>query len=107
MDGICKRGDLDPDIFSCRSLLEKVAENEIGLKKIIPHSCYFSDELGVSNFFIKIQNWCLLYVEAYGTIKTWKKIYLLLRETHFHMVEDMFILYSTILSSARNIENRF
>ena len=83
------------------------AEFNRDIKKVTPHSCYFSDELGVSNFSIKIQNWCLLYTEAYGTIKTWKKIYLLLRETHFHMVEDMFILYSTILSGARNIENRF
>ena len=83
------------------------AEFNRDIKKVTPHSCYFSDELGVSNFSIKIQNWCLLYTEAYGTIKTWTKIYLLLREIHFHMVEDMFILYSTILSGARNIENRF
>ena len=83
------------------------AEFNRDIKKVTPHSCYFSDELGVSNFSIKIQNWCLLYTEAYGTIKTWKKIYLLLREIHFHMVEDMCILCNIILSGARNIENRF
>ena len=44
------------------------AEFNRDIKKVTPHSCYFSDELGVSNFSIKIQNWCLLYTEAYGTI---------------------------------------
>ena len=30
------------------------AEFNRDIKKVTPHSCYFSDELGVSNFFIKI-----------------------------------------------------
>ena len=83
------------------------AEFNRDIKKVTPHSCYFSDELGVSNFSIKIQNWCLLYTEAYGTIKTWKKIYLLLREIHFHMVEDMCIPCSIIWYGVQNTGKRF
>ena len=67
------------------------------LKNGTPHSRYLSDELGVPNFFIKTQNKCLLYRVAYGIIQIWKKICLLLRRMSFHMVEDMCILYSTIL----------
>ena len=63
-----------PTIITSDRVVKAFAENSITLKRVTPHSCYFSDELGVSNFFIKIQNWCLLYMEAYGTIKTWKKI---------------------------------
>ena len=51
-----------------------------GLKNGTPHSRYFSDELGVPNFLIKTQNKCLL-----------------LRKMNFHMVEDMYILYNTVL----------
>ena len=37
----------------------------------------------------------------------WKKIHLSLNKIHFHMVEDMYILYSIILSGVQNIENSF
>ena len=36
-----------------------------------------------------------------------KKIYLLLKKMTYHMVEDMFILYSIIWSGVPNIEKRF
>ena len=31
----------------------------------------------------------------------------IIKEIHFHMVEDMYILYSIILSGVQNIENSF
>lgn len=43
------------------------------LKNGTPHSRYFSDELGVPNFLIKIQNKCLPYRKTYCIIQIWKK----------------------------------
>ena len=43
------------------------------LKNGTPHSRYFSDELGVPNFFIKTQNKCLPYRKTYCIIQIWKK----------------------------------
>ena len=60
------------------------AEFNRDIKKVTPHSRYFSDELGVPNFSIKIQNWCLLYTEIYGiNINMEKDIFTIERKITF------------------------
>ena len=45
--------------------------------------------------------------DTYGIIFVWKKIYLIQIKTNFHMVEDMSILCSIILSGVQSTEKRF
>ena len=41
---------------------------------------------------------------ACGRISIWKEMYLVSRKIDFHMVEDMYTLYSIILSGVQNTE---
>ena len=44
---------------------------------------------------------------ACGRISIWKEMYLASRKIDFHMVEDMYTLYSIILSGVQNSEKKY
>ena len=44
---------------------------------------------------------------ACDRILIWKEMYLVSRKIDFHMVEDMYTLYSIILSGVQNTEKKY
>jgi len=65
-----------------------------------------SDELDAKIFLQKAEQ-MFTQTDTYGIIFAWKKIYLIQIKTNFHMVEDMSILCSIILSGVQSTEKRF
>lgn len=64
------------------------------------------DELDAKIFLQKAEQ-MFTQTDTYGIIFAWKKIYLIQIKTNFHMVEDMSILCSIILSGVQSTEKRF
>ena len=67
---------------------------------------HLSDELDAQIFLQKAEQ-MFTQTDTYGIIFVWKKIYLIQIKTNFHMVEDMSILCSIILSGVQSTEKRF